>query len=365
MIEIRHITHSYQQSGSGIDSLPLLEDLSLSVQAGEWVSVHGPSGCGKSTLLKLVAGIEKPRSGSITVDGIIPGPALWKTGKVGFVFQDDGLLDHLDARENLTVPLRHGPQRVSRTEADQRVDEILRKLSVPLRSGIPVVSLSGGERQRLALARVMVTRPSVILLDEPLNHLDAIGREKVLTLLSDLRAGRKVTVLHVTHDMDEASLLGDRIAVIRHRKVVRVGAPEQLWTDPGSAELAATLGFPAYNVIPRPTFIPDGIQAEPSDALSGSEAMLVFHPMLVTHVRRQDPPEPSLDDWDFRLRVIRMESWWGSRGYLGILLDDPGEYRLRVFSAGLDGPLVQPGEIIHCRIPVRHLRILPPDAPAD
>lgn len=187
-----------------------LSGLGLEVGAGEILAVVGGSGCGKSTLLRLVAGLEAPTEGSVELDG---GPVLGPRPEIGMVFQEPRLLPWLSVRDNVGFGLRDLPS----AERRARVDEALARVGLADFAGCWPRELSGGMAQRAALARALVQRPRVLLLDEPFSALDAMTRHDLQSHLLDLWAWTRPTMVLVTHDIEEALVLADRVAVLRPR----------------------------------------------------------------------------------------------------------------------------------------------------
>src|SRR6266850_1671693 len=198
---------------------PAIDGVSFAVPAGEIVVLLGPSGCGKTTTLRCVAGLEHPTSGEISIAGkIVSSPERGilvppRLRELGMVFQSYAVWPHMTVRQNVVYPLKH--RKLSRNDARLKVDEALELVGLSEYAERPVVALSGGQMQRVALARSIVYRPQLLLLDEPLSNLDAKLR---LRLRDDLRVILKqtgMTALYVTHDQAEAVVLGDRIGVMR------------------------------------------------------------------------------------------------------------------------------------------------------
>ncbi|MFL4978483.1 MAG: ABC transporter ATP-binding protein [Xanthobacteraceae bacterium] len=187
-----------------------LDGIALEVGLGEIVVVVGGSGCGKSTLLRLVSGLDRPTQGAITLDG---APITGPHEKIGIVFQEARLLPWLSVASNVGFGLEHRP----REERAARVAMQLERVGLHEKAGVWPRELSGGQAQRAALARALVTRPEVLLLDEPFSALDAFTRADLQDHLLDLWADFKPTLLVVTHDVDEAVVLADRIMVMRPR----------------------------------------------------------------------------------------------------------------------------------------------------
>jgi sulfonate transport system ATP-binding protein len=187
-----------------------LNGVSLNVKPGEIIAVVGGSGCGKSTLLRAISGLDRPSEGAIVLDGDrIDEP----NAKIGFIFQEPRLLPWLTVAQNVGFGLAHLPK----TERDARVSVALNRVGLAEKANMWPRELSGGQAQRVAIARALVARPEVLLLDEPFSALDAFTRADLQDHLLDLWADLKPTLVHVTHDVDEAIVLADRILVMRPR----------------------------------------------------------------------------------------------------------------------------------------------------
>jgi NitT/TauT family transport system ATP-binding protein len=205
MIRVEDLTISF-------DGVPAVEGLSIEAREGEIVVLVGPSGCGKSTVLRALAGLTPVTGGRITLDGEhIGGPS----GERALVFQDDASLPWRSVRRNVELPL--ALRRVARAERRARADEAIRQVGLTGYERHLPRQLSGGMRQRVQLARTLVGSPRVILMDEPFGALDAQNRAAMQRLLVDVWQQHPTTVVFVTHDVDEALLLGDRVAVLTPR----------------------------------------------------------------------------------------------------------------------------------------------------
>jgi iron(III) transport system ATP-binding protein len=225
---------------------PAVDGVSFAVPAGEIVVLLGPSGCGKTTTLRCVAGLEHPTGGDISIAGNLvssPGRGILvppRSRNLGMVFQSYAVWPHMTVRQNVVYPLKH--RKIGRTEAAHKVDEVLALVGLTEYADRPVVALSGGQMQRVALARSIVYRPQLLLLDEPLSNLDAKLR---LRLRDDLRVILKqtgMTALYVTHDQAEAVVLGDRIGVMRDGKLLQIGTPDQIYNRPADLFVANFTG---------------------------------------------------------------------------------------------------------------------------
>src|SRR5882672_1386740 len=225
---------------------PAVDGVSFTVPAGEIVVLLGPSGCGKTTTLRCVAGLEHPTGGSISIAGrVVSQPSQGiqvapRLRDLGMVFQSYAVWPHMTVRQNVVYPLKH--RKLSRSDARRKVDEALELVGLSEYAERPVVALSGGQMQRVALARSIVYRPQLLLLDEPLSNLDAKLR---LRLRDDLRVILKqtgMTALYVTHDQAEAVVLGDRIGVMRDGKLLQMGTPDQIYNRPADLFVANFTG---------------------------------------------------------------------------------------------------------------------------
>jgi sn-glycerol 3-phosphate transport system ATP-binding protein len=229
------------------DGTAALEDLTLTVGDGELMVLVGPSGCGKSTALRLIAGLEKPTTGTIAIDGRLLGDLSPRERDVAMVFQNYALYPHLSVYKNIAFPLRE--QRVRRDELDERVRRIASMLELDALLKRKPAQLSGGQRQRVAMARALVRDPKAFLLDEPLSNLDAQLRGQVRTDLKALHQRLRVTSVYVTHDQVEAMTLGERIAVLRDGRLQQVGRPEDVFDTPANVFVAAFMGTPSMNLV--------------------------------------------------------------------------------------------------------------------
>jgi sulfonate transport system ATP-binding protein len=204
MLDINRVSKTYPNGVRALDAL------TLNVALGEIVAVVGGSGCGKSTLLRLVCGLDAPTTGAVVLDGdTITAPHE----KIGIVFQEPRLLPWLSVAHNVGFGLEDRPRR----EREGRVATQLDRVGLTDKATVWPRELSGGQAQRVALARALVTRPEVLLLDEPFSALDAFTRVDLQDHLLDLWADQKPTLLVVTHDVDEAIVLADRVVVMRPR----------------------------------------------------------------------------------------------------------------------------------------------------
>jgi iron(III) transport system ATP-binding protein len=225
---------------------PAVDGVSFTVPAGEIVVLLGPSGCGKTTTLRCVAGLEHPTAGTISIAGkVVSAPSRGisvapRHRDLGMVFQSYAVWPHMTVRQNVVYPLKH--RGVGRAEAAHRVDEVLALVGLTEYAERPVVALSGGQMQRVALARSIVYRPKLLLLDEPLSNLDAKLRIRLRDDLRRILKSAGMTALYVTHDQAEAVVLGDRIGVMRDGKLLQMGTPDEIYNRPADLFVANFTG---------------------------------------------------------------------------------------------------------------------------
>ncbi|MFN3257062.1 MAG: ABC transporter ATP-binding protein [Ilumatobacter sp.] len=249
----------------------IVDAVDLAVEDGELLALVGPSGCGKSTLLRILAGLE-PAEGRVLLRDVDVSALPAERRRIGLVFQDHALFPHLRIDQNLTFGVRH----LSRRARHALVGELLDLVRLPDVAKRYPHELSGGEQQRIALARALAPEPPVVLLDEPFANLDATLRDSLRSdVVTALRARRTSAVL-VTHDRDEALLVGDRVAVMRDGRILQVDHPERVYEAPTDRFVAGFLGDVA--------FLPHGdggvVMARPHDLRvepGGPDRVLAHH----------------------------------------------------------------------------------------
>ncbi len=226
-----------------------LQDLSLDIKDGEFFVLLGPSGAGKTTTLKVVAGLEEPTLGTVSINGRDMANVEPQARRVAMAFENYALYPQETVYDNISFPLRSKRYYRDPAEAKSLIDKVTITLGINhLLQRLPR-ELSGGQKQRVALARVLVRPADVLLLDEPLSHLDAKLRAAMRAELKSLGELQSTTSLYVTHDYLEALALGDRIAVLREGALVQVGTREDLWHRPIDTFVALAFGQPRINLI--------------------------------------------------------------------------------------------------------------------
>jgi iron(III) transport system ATP-binding protein len=254
MLRIQNLFKSFTAQERG--KFAAVNDVSFHVPPGRFFTLLGPSGCGKTTTLRCLAGLEHPDSGRITIDGVDVFDG--ETGTVvpahrraiGMVFQSYAIWPHMTAWENVEFPLTVGPRRLRLPSAERSrlVSEALEMMHMADLGKRPATQLSGGQQQRLALARAIVGKPKLLLLDEPLSNLDAKLRERMRFEIKRLQTELDITAIYVTHDQGEALGLSDEIAIMRDGVIVQRGTPLEIYNQPRSGFVADFVG--SANLLP-------------------------------------------------------------------------------------------------------------------
>ncbi|MGR3512847.1 MAG: ABC transporter ATP-binding protein [Paracoccaceae bacterium] len=225
-------------------------DMDLSVPDGAFVVLLGPTGAGKTTTLRLIAGLEKPDTGDIRINGESVTNLTPAQRDVAMVFQQYSLYPHLSVRDNLAFPLRSPILKTPEDEIARKVQEVAEVLHIPHKLDNKATELSGGEMQRVSIGRALVRDPQVFLMDEPLSSLDAKLRADLRVELKRIHAELKATLLYVTHDQIEAMTMASHVGVLDEGRLVQFGSPREIYEDPRTAYVAARLGQPRINLLP-------------------------------------------------------------------------------------------------------------------
>jgi ABC-type Fe3+/spermidine/putrescine transport system ATPase subunit len=246
-------------------SVAAVDDISLDIHKGTFVTLLGPSGCGKTTTLRLLAGFYTPDAGAISIAGRLVNNLPPHKRDTAMVFQDYALFPHMSVRENVAYGLK--VQGARRADIRQRVDAALAQVNLTGLGERTPFQLSGGQQQRVALARALVLNPSVLLLDEPLSNLDAKLRGSVREELVQLQRRTGVTAVYVTHDQEEALAMSDVIAVMENGKVVQSGTPWEVYYRPRTRFVADFVGLVTLLDGTLEELRPDGATVRVRDAL--------------------------------------------------------------------------------------------------
>ena len=245
-VAIDGVTVTYDSPGGLGNTVGAVNNATLDIPAGSILALLGPSGCGKTSLLRAIAGLERPTHGTIAIgDRYVSSDKTWvhpERRNVGMVFQDGALFPHLSVTDNIAFGLRGSSLKMSRRERSARVDEMLDLVDLAGLGDRYPGTLSGGQQQRVALARSLAPQPSVLLLDEPFSALDAALRIQVRAEVARIVRDVSVTTIFVTHDQDEAFVLGDRVAVLRNGYIEQVGTPDELYRHPSTRWVAGFVG---------------------------------------------------------------------------------------------------------------------------
>jgi multiple sugar transport system ATP-binding protein len=241
-IELKNISKTFGRHTA-------LSGLNLEIRDGEFFVLLGETGAGKTTTLRIIAGLEKPSSGQVFIDG--QDVAEWGAAErdVALVLQQYSLYPRYTVRENLEFPLKPKIRRVPDAEIAERVARVARTLRIEHLLDRKTDRLSGGEMQRVSIGRAIVRKPRVFLMDEPLSALDAKLREALRTELKNLQMNLGATFLFVTHDQIEAMSMGDKVGVLNHGNLVQVGTPAEIYGNPLNTFVARAVGSPPMNLI--------------------------------------------------------------------------------------------------------------------
>jgi iron(III) transport system ATP-binding protein len=240
-VNVTSLTKSFETTDGRTDAL---QGLTFDVQPGEFYTLLGPSGCGKSTTLRCIAGLERPDTGSITIDDktAVSSSVFIPPNErpIGMVFQSYAIWPHMTVFKNVAFPLKQ--QKVPKNQREALVMEVLSLVKMDELAHRPAPYLSGGQQQRVALARALVSKPQVLLLDEPLSNLDAKLREDLRLEIKELVRRLGITTIYVTHDQLEALAMSDRIAVMLNGRILQEASPKELYLKPNARFVAQFIG---------------------------------------------------------------------------------------------------------------------------
>ena len=231
-----------------------VDEVSMNIPNGAFVTLLGPTGAGKTTILRLIAGLEQPDSGDVVIAGRSVVGDTPAQRNVAMVFQQYSLYPHMSVRENLAFPLRSPLLKTPADEIDRKVAEVAEVLRISHKLANKATNLSGGEMQRVSIGRALVRDPSIYLMDEPLSSLDAKLRSDLRIELKRIQESLGATLLYVTHDQIEAMTMATHVGVLDHGRLVQFGSPREIYENPVNLYVAWRLGQPRINVLPADLF---------------------------------------------------------------------------------------------------------------
>jgi putative spermidine/putrescine transport system ATP-binding protein/spermidine/putrescine transport system ATP-binding protein len=234
-VEVRNLSKKFNK-------VLAVDDVSFQVENGEFLTLLGPSGCGKTTTLRLIAGLDDVTAGQIFIRQVEVTYAPPYQRNLSLMFQNYALFPHKTVFENIAFGLKYREPDISKEERKRRVEEVLNLVHLPEIASRYPQQLSGGQQQRIALARALVIKPTVLLLDEPFSNLDLKLREKMRVELKQIQEQVKIAFIFVTHDQEEALMLSDRIAVMENGKIVQLDSPRVVYEKPSSRFVAQFIG---------------------------------------------------------------------------------------------------------------------------
>jgi iron(III) transport system ATP-binding protein len=352
-VSVEAVTHHYE-------SVRAVDDVSLSIAAGEIVCLLGPSGCGKTTLLRLVAGLETLQAGRVVLHGVVVADGSHsippERRRVGMLFQDFALFPHLNVGDNVGFGLRH----LDKKDRSLRISALLERVQLDNLVGRYPHTLSGGQQQRVALARALAPGPGVVLLDEPFSDLDTRLREEVRDETLAVLKESGAAVLMVTHDPYEAMAMGDQIAVMRRGAILQTGSPNEVYEHPSSPFVAETLG----SVNRFSGTVRDGQVGTPLGWITargtadGEEVLVFVRPEGIALLRDAEVP-PSFPT--ARVEQVRRI---GALSVVEILPEgSPPEHTTRSIQFGAAS--VEVGDIAAVSVDPRHAFVFPRNAASD
>lgn len=318
---------------AGYGDEPVLRDLTLTIESGEFLAVLGSSGSGKTTLLRILAGFLRPDSGTVTIgDDVVAGPGSWvppERRKLGVVPQEGALFPHLDVYRNVAFGLR------GESQIKERVEEVLKLVDMSDYIHARPQELSGGQQQRIALARALAPRPELLLLDEPFSALDASMRESLRRDVRALLEQLGTTTIMVTHDQEEALSIARRVALVREGRIVQLDTPEGLYEHPVDLATARFVGdiieLPAQRADATSVDSPLGRLGITNVESAVSDGVVVLRPEQVAVVEAR--PVGDVADSKGALGRVRSMSYHGHDSLLDVTIT--GGYTVRVRTPGL------------------------------
>ena len=349
-LRLRNIVKSYDGRTNAVD------DVSIDVARGEFVTFLGPSGSGKTTTLLMIAGFESPSSGSIELDGRNLALSKPYRRNIGMVFQNYALFPHMTARENVIFPLRM--RRFPKAEIEQRAEKMLALVGLGSFAQRYPRELSGGQQQRVALARGLVFNPDVVLLDEPLGALDKNLREQMQVEIKRIHRELGVTMIYVTHDQTEAMTMSDRIAVFSNGRLAQMGTPLDVYNRPANrfvAEFVGDSNFFAGTVDGARPGMADltgigRVRVSPKNALTGDvDVMIRPERLQPTHM------VDAVDANEFEMTIVDTINYGDSI----LVVGTTGGVPLRARLVGARPDMLRPGAVLRLAWAPADAHVLP------
>ena len=330
---LQGITRRYDATRAAVS------ELDLDIREGELLVLVGPSGCGKSTILRLIAGLDSPDHGTISLDGKNLERTSPQDRNVAMVFQGYALYPHMTVREIMAFPLKM--RRLPRAERDAQVESAAEMLGIQALLARRPHELSGGERQRVAMGRAIVRKPKLFLFDEPLSNLDAALRSQLRMDLTTLLRRLNITSIYVTHDQTEAMTMGDRIAVLDRGTLQQIGTPREIYENPGNLFVAQFLGTPSMNAVrlhrEQGRFVAAGLRIPIPKGLASSDTIVVG--IRPEHFILHKPPCP--EAIQVAARIVGIEPL-GAETFLYLDADGTG---VRARTQGFEERSI--GDVVH------------------
>ncbi len=354
-IDVRNLRKVFS---TGDGDLVAVDDLDFTIEDGEFLVLVGPSGCGKSTTLRCIAGLERPTSGEIILDGEDVTDAKPKDRNMAMVFQSYALYPHMTARENMSFGLKMTTD-MPDEEIDERVQEVAEMTGIEANLDQKPGELSGGQQQRVALGRAIVRDPEVFLMDEPLSNLDAKLRSEMRTELQNLQHDFGVTTIYVTHDQTEAMTMGDRIAILNDGELQQIGTPLECYHTPANEFVAGFIGSPSMNFLD--VRYQDGqlVHDEFSYDLSPevAETLNATGSGYVLGIRPEDIHIATGDEQNTIATTVNVVEPLGDVAHVNISIGD------KTYTASIDGtPNYDPGTEIQITFPEREIHLFEADS---
>jgi iron(III) transport system ATP-binding protein len=275
-LTLDHLTKRFPARGKQVGEVAAVDDVTLNIEKGQFVTLLGPSGCGKTTTLRLIAGFEFPTDGRITLGADRLENVPPNKRDMAMVFQSYAIFPHLNVFENIAYGLKI--KKLSTTEIKRQIDDVVKLTQLTGLEDRAPNQLSGGQQQRVALARALVVEPKVLLFDEPLSNLDAKLREEMRFEIRDLQKRLGITAIYVTHAQEEALVMSDLIAIMNKGKLAQLGSPEEIYERPRSRFVADFIGLS--------DFLPAHVVSYDADSAQVRAANAIFKVQTVPGIAR-------------------------------------------------------------------------------